>query len=152
MVSASEVKYEFRREDTGEIVEVDFEKMMEQDAAGYIVLDDGASARRVMSPPKKATERQDGNANHKPPVSDAMGFTCHQLADFEEDRVRNGFHGVEFKPDPMCPEFYQVHCSSMSVYEDYMAHRGMYQKGRTKGNSLSEKQLRDAEEMANRLY
>lgn len=143
--------YKFRREDTGEVVEVDFETMMTQDAGGYIVLADGVSARRVFDVHAQKTGAQAGNANHRPPVSDAMGFTVHQIAEFEADRQKHGYHGVEFKPDPLCPEFYQVHCDSMSTYEDYMSHRGMYQKGRTVSNALTERQLKDAEELAKRI-
>ena len=38
--------YKFRREDNGQVVEVPFEVMMQQDVAGYITLEDGVQARR----------------------------------------------------------------------------------------------------------
>jgi hypothetical protein len=144
--------YKFTREDTGEIVEVDFETMMTQDAAGYIKLPDGVAARRVLDVHRPRAPVEKGNSNHRPPVSDAMGFTAWQLAEFEDDRKKHGFTGVEFKPDPMCPDFYQVHCGSMSEYDAYVAHRGMFQQGRSKGAVLSKKDLADAADLAKRIF
>jgi hypothetical protein len=147
----SSTEYAFRRVDTDEIVHVDFEKMMEQDAAGYIRLDDGVEARRVVdfsnTPRDKPTER-DG----KPiPPSDAMGFIGDQLGEFEADRVANGFSGVEFVLDPMCKgndfEFYQVKCSSRREWERYVAHRGMVDRNRSCGVSISPAELQRASEM-----
>lgn len=144
--------YQFIREDNGEIVEVDFEKMMEQDAAGYIVLEDGVAARRVRDFGPQSVKRCDDNANHKPPVSDNLGVYVHQLGQFEEDRKKHGFTGVEFRPDPLCPVHYQAHFSSFEEHERYMKHRGMFDKGRSKGGGMSEQGLRDAENMVRERF
>ena len=140
--------YPFRREDNGEIVEVDFETHMSQDRAGFITLKDGVKARRVNQFMPTITTIEKGNANIKPPPSDALGFTVHQIAEFEEDRVRNGFHGVEFKQDPLCPEFVQVHFASHKARDEYIQHRGMEDKTRTKGASLTPGMLEEAVNMA----
>lgn len=140
--------YPFKREDNGEIVEVDFETMMAQDRAGFITLKDGVKARRVnqFTNAKPAVEK--GNANMTPPPSDNLGFTVLQIAEFEEDRVRNGFTGVEFKQDPMCPEFVQVHFSSHAVRDKYIQHRGKVDRTRTKGATMTPGMLEDAVNMA----
>ena len=140
--------YKFRREDDGAIVEVDFETHMGQDRGGYVTLPDGVRARRVndFQTQKAATEK--GNANQTPPPSDSLGFTVHQLNEFEEDRVRNGFVGVEFKPDPRCPEFLQVHFSGPQAREDYIRHRQMVDKGSSTGVFISEQNLHDARKFA----
>lgn len=144
--------YRFIREDDGFVIEVDFETMMGQDVAGYITLDDGVQARRVMDVENKRPTIERGNANRTPPSSDALGFTAHQLWEFEEDRRRNGFSGVEFKPDPSCPEFYQVHFSSHGERDRYMQHRNFVDKNYTKGNPLSAKDLDAAREWAERVF
>jgi len=143
--------YQFVREDNGEVVEVGFEKMMEQDAAGFIKLDDGVSARRVQDLPKKDKKRRK-KAVPEIPVSDALGFTSHQLAEFEYDRKRNGFSGVEFTPDPSCPEFYQVRFSSLKERDRYIRHRGMVDRNKTKGSALSERDFSDARELLGRVF
>ena len=143
--------YQFVREDNGEIVEVDFEKMMEQDAAGFIKLDDGVSARRVQDLPRHEKKRRKKGVPEIP-VSDALGFTAHQLAEFEYDRKSNGFSGVEFTPDPMCPEFYQVRFSSLKERDRYIRHRGMVDRNKTKGAALSKGDFESARELLGRLF
>lgn len=143
--------YKFRREDDGRIEEVSFIDMIQQDCAGYVTLDDGVKAKRIAT--TSATKCRDpANANHTPPVSDNLGFTSWQLQDFEEDRVRHGFTGVEFKADPACPQFYQVHCSDYASYSAYLKHRGKVNQGRTCASALSKDALLAAEEMARDRY
>lgn len=57
-------------------------------------------------------------------TSDALGFTEAQLPDFDEDRKRNGFSGIEFAVDPTEPTFRQVKCNSRKEFTRYMKHRG----------------------------
>lgn len=144
--------YKFARMDTGLVVEVDFETMMQQDMAGFITLPDGVRARRINEFNVDHHKRDQGNANRTPPPSDALGFTVNQLAEFEADRVKHGFNGIEFKPDPTCPEFMQVHFSSHKVRDDYIAHRGMVDKNKTKGAALSADMLSRAMENAKTRY
>jgi len=143
--------YRFIREDNGETIEVDFETHMSQDVAGYITLPDGVRARRVNDFDRKKAAFEPGNANHTPPVSDNLGFTSHQLAEFEADRVKHGFRGVEFKPDPACPTFYQVHFGSFAERDRYMEHRRFYDKNKSSGAALSEQHLAEAEKWAKSL-
>lgn len=145
--------YRFVREDNGKEIEVDFLTMMAQDAAGYITLDDGTRARRVLDiATVSATKCRDPqNANQTPPVSDALGFPIHQLAEFEYDRTQNSFHGVEFKPDPTCPEFMQVHFASHRDRDRYMKHRGVVDRNKTAGAALSKKDLEDAAKYAKNI-
>jgi hypothetical protein len=138
--------YQFRREDNGETVEVDFETNMSQDRAGFITLPDGVRARRVNDFVSRPREVEPGNANQTPPVSDNLGFTVLQLAEFEYDRVKCGIQGVEFKPDPLCKEFIQVHFSSHAARDAYIRHRGKVDKNHTSGAFLDAKMLKDAAE------
>lgn len=144
--------YRFRREDTNEIISVDFETMMTQDAAGFVTLDGGVRARRVNDFVRPDRTIEPNNAPMPPPVSDAMGFPMSQLTEFEEDRTRNAFHGVEFRPDPTCPaEFVQVHFASHAERDRYMRHRGMVDRNRTAGGALSKQDLEAAAEFAKNL-
>ncbi len=139
-----EKTYLFRREDDGQVVEVDFATMMGQDAAGYITLPDGTPARRCLHleterdgrPPRKESPYLE-----KPIVSDALGFCEEQLADFEEDRRANGFRGVEFVRDPLVPQFFQVKCKSRAEHDRYVKHRGMVNRSYNGGVQLSQEDL-----------
>lgn len=148
--------YRFLREDDGKTVQVDFETMMQMDAAGYITLPDGVRARRdrQKEPPLRradivsATRSETGS---KPiPPSDAMGFTAHQLQEFEADRQLNGFSGVEFVPDPLEPTFYQVKCSDRRTWERYASHRGFVDLNRTAAVSISAADLEAAKRLVSR--
>lgn len=143
--------YRFRREDTGEVVEVDFETHMSQDKAGYITLADGVRARRVNDFVTQRQKLEPQNANMTPPVSDNLGFPTVQLAEFEEHLDSSGCRGVEFKPDPQCPEYCQVHFASHAARDRYLLARGMVDKNRTAGTALSPKDLADAEEYAKNI-
>ena len=133
-------KYRFIREDNGKPVDVDFEAMMGQDAAGFITLPDGVAAKRSYKSDMMSEKRQresDGGGCGPIPASDAMGFTVRQLAEFEADRTLHGFTGVEFTQDPHEPTFYQVRCSSRREWERYVKHRGMTDNNHTCGVSIS---------------
>lgn len=125
-------KYQFRREDNGEIVTVDFETMMEQNAAGFITLPDGVLAKRCREatlPKRKGTKELP-----KQPVSDAMGFIEQQFEDFESDRKRHGFRGIEFVRDKDVPQFFQVRASSPAAMARYMKHRGLRERTTPNGS------------------
>ena len=119
--------YIFRREDNGQTVDVDWETMMQQ-YAGFITLADGIQARRVYCE-EELTQIEipipQTNGREPPIVSDALGFSQHQLADFEADRRAHGFAGVEFTRDPHEPTFFQARFSSPQEWRAYMKHRGM---------------------------
>lgn len=110
--------YQFRREDNGEIVEVDWATMMEQDVAGYIELEDGVSARRINRPTQKAST---GSASAIDPemVSDNMGFVQQEYANREAHRKLHGFNSIEFRRDKQVPEFVQVVGHNRKEWERY---------------------------------
>lgn len=150
-------KYEFRREDTGKIISVNFETMMTQDAAGYISLTRSGKeiiAKRVnRSTEKKQPEKvESSGVFHQ--VSDALGFTEHEFTKFEEDRKKNGFSGVEFTRDPDVPSFFQARFSSRKEWDRYVKHRGSIDMNGINGGSaaLSEKDFEDAKRKALEKY
>jgi len=126
-------KYTFQREDDEKLIQVDYETMMTQQA-GFIELPDGVSARRVheLAVRKKAeNEVKTGTVVH---ASDALGFPIEQIGDFEKDRVKHGFNGVEFRPDPSEPTFVRPHFTSKGQWEKYVKHRGMIDKNSVNGS------------------
>lgn len=103
---------------------VGFEDMMRQTTAGYITIQLGEHTyefRRIREPTKKLKDDLELN---KPSVSDAAGFPYYQLDDWESFRQRHGFTGVEYKPDPKLPEFYQVHFSGPAERLRYLKEIG----------------------------
>lgn len=145
--------YKFRREDDDSIVKLGFAEMMAQDVAGYVTLDDGVRAKRVHDGKpigKPANGREMAGAPILP--SDALGFTSHQLAEFEADRKRNGFTGVEFVRDKTYEHFWQVKCSSRREWERYVAHRQLIDKNKSSGTALSAGQLERARQDVLKKY
>ena len=149
----SEKTYLFRREDTGEIVEVPWATMIEQQG-GWITID-GVPSRRCIhleierdGKPQRQAEKRSEGANTI--FSDALGFPQQSFSEFEEDRQRNGFSGVEFTRDPQVPEFYQVKCATRAEFNRYMKHRGYVQKSGIGGVRLTQDDLDRAKEMVER--
>lgn len=145
-------KYLFRREDNGEVVEVPWDVMMGQDRGGFITLPDGVQARRCLHLEKPAP-RKSGPTSYsgtKTIVSDALGFPEQQLGQFEEDRLKNHFTGIEFKRDPEVPQFFQVHCQSRAEFNSYVKHRGCVNKSGVGGVRLSQSDLESAARLVER--
>lgn len=139
--------YIFRREDNGELISVDFETMMGMDSLGYITLQDGIQARRSRAAEIGIeVQSQDRKELEKPIVSDSLGFGAQQLAEFEADRVRHGFTGIEFTNDPLVPEFIQVRCNSKVEWQRYLKHRGMsdFNSRNGSGATLTQEQMDEA--------
>lgn len=152
-----EKTYLFRREDTSEVVEVPWAVMIQQDAGGYITYEGvparrchGLEAERDGGPGRAPREKMTGTMPLAP--SDAMGFGEHQWAEFEADRVQNGFTGVEFTRDPLEPTFFQVRCSSVRERDRYIGHRGMANRNSIGGVRLTEEELASAEARVIRKY
>lgn len=144
--------YFFEREDTGEIVEVSWEVMMDQDVTGRIEID-GASARRRRD--LEQTPKPERRVTEKAPlqrdlVSDTLGFGETAFNDFEADRVAHGFHGVEFTRDPDVPQFYQVRFRSTRDRDRYIKHRGFVNRTGLGGVRFTEEELERAEELVSR--
>jgi hypothetical protein len=116
---------------------------------------DGVVAREIRQSCRSVENREGidpGDVLNKPMLSDSLGFTEHQFADFERDRVANGFVGVEFVRDPAVPQFFQVKCSSPAQWQAYVKHRGARDQNSRNGGgaALTPELLRQAEEMARR--
>jgi hypothetical protein len=147
-------KYIFRREDNDALIEVPFDKMIEQDSLGCIKLDCGATARRCRyleeppAPPKEGATQ----LTPRPLVSDALGCCSIEVEVFREDARRNGHIGVEWKPDPLVKGFYQCHFSGPEARERYLRHRQMSDRSKKLGSgaTLSEEDLRKAAELVER--
>jgi hypothetical protein len=138
------VTYQFIREDNGEVVEVDFEAMMEKDAMGCITLPDGVMARE-RRPSSRRQAKGNTNGVEQEIISDGLGFSELQLAEFEADRKAHGFSGVEFKRDPLEPTYYRVHFSGRREWERYIKHRGAFNKnGSRMGVTLAPGELERA--------
>lgn len=154
----SERKYAFRREDNGEVVWVDWPTMMEQ-KFGFITLPDGVEARRCVhleEQPESSSASAPKHAGSMPVVSDSLGFPVQALADRKAQlkvlKEQHGIQGIEFRPDPQQPHFYQVHCASENARDEYAAKRNMVNRTGTLGAGamLSPALLERAEEMVSR--
>jgi hypothetical protein len=97
-------KYLFRRDDTGELVELEMalDELMERQESGRIVLDDGVPATRAITEeferdlPKRSRVRRGGSC--WPKESDSLGCHPEQAAEFNEEMRRGGVRGVYFDP------------------------------------------------------
>lgn len=143
--------YQYRRLDNDEVIEVDFDTMINQSAGGFIELEIGGvkvEAKRVHDQTVKV--KKVTYATDPPIVSDSLGFGQHQLADFERDRVAHGFTGVEFVRDPQVPEFFQARIGSVKELEAYRTHRGLTDRNSRNGSTatVSPKQMAEAEKWA----
>jgi hypothetical protein len=135
-------KYPFRREDTGEIVELTFEDMMQQDAAGFVTLPDGGVARRVPTGGFRKRASLPEASGSKPWISENLGFGAQFLPEMQADADAHGFKGVEFVQDPDYAGFVQVRIDSPGERARYVKHRGMFDKnGRRMGVAMTQEQL-----------
>jgi hypothetical protein len=123
----------FKRDD-GSVVEVDFDYALSNQFGSFLELPDGTLARRVYEPEPPKVKEGAASSVEKPIVSDALGFTAHQLQEMEQHRVEQGFSGVEFKRDPHEPTFYQVHIANKAEWARYMKSRGFSDHNSTLGS------------------
>jgi hypothetical protein len=147
--------YAYRREDDDTIVWVDFQTMMGQDRAGYITLPDGVEARRchsVENAPHHPRAKPVKRAHRKPVPALALGFPDDALAEREAQRREWGCTDIEFKRDPLVPEFIEVHAGSEKARDEYAKRRNMVNRTGSLGGGvmLSEEELKRAEELASR--
>jgi hypothetical protein len=125
-------QYEFRCEDTGEVVMLDFEQMMEQDSMGCITLPDGSVVRRVRTGERFKKREAVKLAHDAHIVSDALGFGEHELDKYAADRDAKKIN-VEFREDPGSPGFYQVHADDKKEFAKYMKLRGFVDRNSRNG-------------------
>jgi hypothetical protein len=148
-------RYHFRREDNDKIVVVDWETMMGMDGLGCVELPDGVIAKRVRTSEKNLGKSPGpGFVNGPPIISDSMGFGECQFHEFQEhlDAAKKNdprVGGVEFKKDPIVPEYYQVHCDSPGSWKAYMRSRGFHDHNSRNGSGamISAEQLEDAKRL-----
>ena len=148
--------YAYRREDTGEIVWVDWDTMMWQQQGGFITLPDGVSAKRCVHLEKHRDRPKslpmEGNANRTPAPSDCLGFPQQCLKQRRAELQQHGLTDVEFRRDPTCPEFYQVHCGSQAAKDRYTKCRRLVNRTGSLGGGvmLSPEELARAAELVSR--
>lgn len=140
--------YEFRREDNGEVVSVDFMTMMEA-SNGMLEVEPGIFAKRINRPSSRKTAGERGRTEI---VSDALGFTEKQFDEMEAHRQRHGFTDIEFRRDPDVPQFFQVCCGSEKAKRRYMKSREFSDRNSRNGGGqpLSPKDLEDAKQLVSR--
>lgn len=143
-------QYAFEREDNGQIVHVDFQTMMSH-FAGWITLPDGVRAKRIHEPTMKPERIQEHTG---PLVSENLGFGFYQLDEHEAFRQRHGFTGVEFKPDPRLPQYYNVYFSGPAERERYIKARGMADGNSRNGSGagVTKEELAEAQRRAVEKY
>ncbi len=151
--------YHFRREDNGETIEVDWPKMMEQDAAGFITLDDGVQARRCNRPSMRRRAEVPQNAPKFEHVS-SLTFSCppQSVEAFADDAKANGFN-IEWRPDYKGADpdgtlnSYNAHIP-LSELERYRKHRGFPDKNSKNGSRamMSPEMFEQAKRLVERQY
>ncbi len=152
------MSYIYRRTDNDELIEVGFEEMMNQ-KDGFITLPDGVLAKRCIALELQKYGDEDTakyemlvpGGRPAPLVSDAMGVTYHQVDEMRQDAMAHKLN-VEFVQDPTEPTFYQAKFNSRRDWEQYVAHRGMYDKNSINGSGamLSPAQYQKAAELVER--
>lgn len=148
--------YAYRREDDHRVEWVDFEHgPLAQDRAGFITLADGVQAKRchgMEDRELKPTSKAPPSAVGAPVVSDSLGFPEQCLEGRQRQLQELGCKGIEFKRDPKCPEFIQVHGASRAALDRYTRKRGMVNRTGSLGGGvlLSQEDLDRAAELVGR--
>jgi len=130
------MKHFFKREDTGEIIEVDYQTMINRDPSGGIEIGiDGKIVSAVYQrPAEKKQPKQRAIEMNKSGmiVSDALGVGFGQVDAARQDCLSHGYD-VTFKPDPMVPEFYQAHMTP-ETKASYLGHLHMHDRSSRNGS------------------
>lgn len=128
------MSYFYSREDNGQIVEVDFETAMSQQA-GFITLPDGVAARRV-----HFEEHQQPSGERKKLqseiISDTLGVTDVKLDEYRQNAEQYGYR-VEWTQDPHEPTYYQARFPSWKERDRYMRFRGLCDKNSRNGGGAA---------------
>lgn len=140
-----EKKYLFR-DDNGNLHAVSWEEMMES-KDGFLTRPNGEMWRRVVRSEisKRAKQRL-----HVKVVSDTLGFPASQLGDFREHLKKSEVLGIDFVPEPGCPEHIQVHASSRAAMDAYAKSRNQVNRTKRMSAVLSPKAIEDAKELVSR--
>lgn len=139
-------RYPFRR-DSGEVVWVDFETMME--SSGSFLELDGESLRRAYDLENHTKMDVETIIPRASMLSDSMGFTKLGLQDRVDHLKQSGIRGVEFKEDRDVPGFFQVQCDSEKSKMAYARSLGMADRNSLNGSGamLSPEQIQGAKEL-----
>ena len=144
----SDQMYQFRKDD-GEVVEVDFLTMLQQQH-GYLQLADGSWARRVHDDqPEQAPPAE---LAHHPIISDSLGFPEQQLGLMRKHLEQTGLRGIEFIRDPTCQNFIQVKCGTEREKLAYAKSRQFHDHNSSNGSAamFSPEHLEQARELVSR--
>ena len=153
MSEVSKNIYAFRRSDNDQIIWVDWSTMIDQQN-GFITID-GVEARRCTHLEKSTCRKlkiDPNNITSPPAISDSLGFPEQCLAGRQRQLQELGCRGIEFKRDPKCPEFFQVHGSSRSALDSYTKKRGFVNRTGSLGGGviLSQDDINRAAEIVTR--
>jgi len=144
-------QYPFRNVNDKSVVLVDFDRMMEMDAQGFLKIrgKQYRRARDLESQPVVTPAEPEARLDR---VSDSLGFVVDCLPDMQTNLLESKVQGIEFKEDPHVPNFYQVHASSQGAMTKYMLSRKYHDKNSLNGSGaiLGEKDFKDARELVNR--
>jgi len=139
--------------DDGEIIVVPAEQAFE--AGAFYELPDGRLARRVNIGSVKRSKSTE-KLIQRPEPSDNLGFTELELAEKKADaeKYRDEHRGIEFKPDPDEPSFYQVHFADHAAKKRYMKHRKVVDRSSKNGSGamLSPAQIGAAQALVRRIH
>jgi hypothetical protein len=80
-----------------------------------------------------------GDTTGLPPslVSDTLGVPEQSVAKYQAEALAAGFSGVEFKPDPLEPKFYQAHFSGPEERQRYEKFCGLVNKSGQNGGQTA---------------
>lgn len=155
-----EEQYQFRNEITGEVIEVDFETMMNQGAGGFLELEvDGQKVtfKRVHDDERSPSGKPIILAAPPKIISGlALGVFDTQVDDYREDAKKHGFTDIEFVPEKDFQEtgFYEAHCTCPEQWARYVKHRGLPEGNGQTGSAvaISGEQIEQARQQILRNY
>ncbi len=119
----------FQRIDTGEIFHAK--------TPATIVF--GEATINIDGKPVKCRKVSGGEATGLPAslVSDTLGVPECSVDKYQSEAVAAGFSGVEFKPDPVEPKFYQAHFSGPEERRRYEEFCGLVNKSGKNGGQTA---------------
>lgn len=145
-------KYPFRKPN-GKIIKVDWATMMEA-VCDELTLKDGTVAVRARDLENNNVEKDERVELRPHVVSDALGFPTKDTKKWAKHLKDAGIKGVEFRPDPTCPEFTQVVCDSQAAKLRYAKSRGFHDKNSSNGGAaaITAREIEQAREMVSREH
>jgi hypothetical protein len=117
--------YLYRRVDNGDLVKVEmtFGELLERQQYGFIVLDDGLVAKRVIKEQPQPPAFQRKGIARWPLYSQAAGCLPKQVKSFREQAQKEGLTGVDF-----CPKTGDAIFESKGQRRKYLEARGFFDR------------------------